>query len=68
MASTDAENTASIAGKNTPESLTSYVVILRLILDVFFSLMINGLQILRIITIMLKILIYNDFFIFQYKF
>ena len=60
--------TASIAGKNTPESLTSYVVILRLILDVFFSLMINGLQILRIITIMLKILIYNDFFIFQYKF
>ena len=53
--------TASIAGKNTPESLTSYVVILRLILDVFFSLMINGLQILRIITIMLNALIINDF-------
>jgi hypothetical protein len=53
--------TASIAGKNTPESLTSYVVILRLILDVFFSLMINGLQILRIINIMLNALIIKDF-------
>jgi len=52
---------AAIAGKNSPEILTDQQIILRLILDVFFSLMINGLQILRIITIMLNALIINDF-------
>jgi len=64
MASTDAENTASIAGKNTPKILTSYAIILRLILCAFYSLIINSLQTLRIIAIMLNALIIKDFFIF----
>jgi hypothetical protein len=56
---------AAIAGKNSPEILTSYAIILRLILCAFYRLIINGFQTIRIIAIMLNALIIKDFFIFM---
>jgi len=43
-----APKSASVAGKKPPNFLTSYAIILRPILGVFFSRIINGLQTLRI--------------------
>jgi hypothetical protein len=52
---------APIAGQNSPEILTDQQTILRLILCAFYSLIINGLQTLRIIAIMLNALILKAF-------
>jgi hypothetical protein len=56
--------TAAIADQNSPENLTSYALILRLISGGFYPQIINGLPALRIITIMLNALIVKDFSIF----